>query len=111
MTLRGIERVESVGSVWFFDAANQRYMRMPNHEGPRERPEWGDSRAGACEDHVWHAASDWWACDGDRRMVICPKLFEAFWVPLVTEVLDSTFDVDEELRRRRRERDERPLSG
>jgi hypothetical protein len=101
------ESVVSVGSIWLLDEAGGRYMRMPNTEAPRERPEWGDERAGACQDGVWHGLDAWWRCDNGRRMVIAPTGESPFWVPLVDEVLDTTFDVWAEVAEHaRRERPE-----
>jgi hypothetical protein len=41
----------------------------------------------------------WWVCDDGRRMVIVPVHFDPFWVPMVHEVIDTTFDLERELRR------------
>ncbi len=87
------ERIVSVGSLWDFDALLGRYRRMPKVERPRARPEWGDERAGDCEDFVWHGLRDWWICDDGRRLVIVPASWEAFWVPMSPDVLGSTYDV------------------
>lgn len=57
----GITRIESKGSVWMIDNDLRRYCRFPKHEGPRERPEWSDERAGVLQDAIWHDfEGDWW---------------------------------------------------
>jgi hypothetical protein len=88
--VRGVARV---GSLWDFDTLLGCYRRMPKVERPRERPEWGDERAGECQDFVWHGLRDWWMCDGGRRMVIVPATWRVFWVPIVADVLDTRYDV------------------
>lgn len=54
----GATRVESIGSVWWFDEAAGEYLRLPRNEQPREHPEWSDERAGALQDAVWHPYAD-----------------------------------------------------
>ena len=87
-----MEHVEGLGSVWVFDDGASRYMRLPRMETPREHPEWGDARAGSCQDGVWHDMVGWCRVDGGRRLVIVPAVGEPFWAPLVPEVLGSTYD-------------------
>ena len=48
-----------MGSLWWIDDDLDEYMRLPKHEGPRERAEWSDERAGSLEDGVWHPMTDW----------------------------------------------------
>lgn len=50
----GSTRIESKGSIWWFDEQAREYLRLPRVEQPRERPEWSDERAGALQDAVWH---------------------------------------------------------
>jgi hypothetical protein len=47
-------RIETLGSVWFFDEDLKRYQRFPKGEKPREKPEWGNADAGVLQDGVWH---------------------------------------------------------
>jgi hypothetical protein len=47
------------GSVVWLDEAQLRYLRLPKVEGPRDRPEWSDERAGALQDAVWHPYTSW----------------------------------------------------
>ena len=87
-----LTRVVGVASVWLFDDVELVYMRLPRMEGPRERPEWGDVRAGGCQDNVWHALDDWWVTPDHRRLVVAPSGFETFWAPLDPQVCDR-FDL------------------
>ncbi len=64
----GARKIETNGSFWFFDEVNRKYLRMPKQEGPRERPEWGDERAGLLQDLVWHDYADWKVVHG--RLII-----------------------------------------
>jgi hypothetical protein len=52
-------KIESKGSIWTIDEDLKKYMRMPKHEQPREKPQWGDHRAGALQDFVWHEYEKW----------------------------------------------------
>lgn len=45
-----MQKVESLGSYWFFDTANMKYMRMPKEEKPRHFP----GQSPALDDLVWH---------------------------------------------------------
>jgi hypothetical protein len=56
----GIIRVETLGSWWLIDEVNLRYCRFPKTEGGRERPEWGDERAGMLQDAIWHEFTGRW---------------------------------------------------
>lgn len=51
--------VTTLGSDWWFDEANKEYLRMPLGATPRERPEWGDARAGALQDGTWLPYYSW----------------------------------------------------
>lgn len=64
--------VDTEGSVVWLDDANARYHRMPNTEGPRERPEWGGQDAGPLQDAVWHPMDGW---------EIGPHLHHRAWLP------------------------------
>lgn len=55
----GCVRVETKGSFWWFDESAHEYMRLPKHEAPRERPEWGGPDAGPLQDAVWHPYERW----------------------------------------------------
>jgi hypothetical protein len=87
----GVSRVVSLGSVWDFDAAASGYRRMPLREAPRERPEWGDERAGPCEDFIWHALVDAWITDDGERLVIVPVDFAAFYAPMTEDAATRSF--------------------
>lgn len=55
-------RVTTDGSVWVLDDDQNRYARMPRHEGPRKSPpgeDWGGSEAGPLEDLQWHDMASW----------------------------------------------------
>ena len=55
----GTTHVVTKGShVWLDDAAGE-YLRLPKTEGPRERAEWSDERAGPLQDAVWHPMVAW----------------------------------------------------
>lgn len=54
-----IQRIETMGSIFEIDEDDLRYRRFPKHEGPREKPEWSDERAGALQDAVWHPYIEW----------------------------------------------------
>lgn len=59
-----MDRVESLGSVWFFH--DGKYLRMPKDEAPRHdeygpRPDWS---MGALKDHEWHECESWEVIDG-----------------------------------------------
>lgn len=66
----GITRVESHGSMWMIDNDLRRYCRFPKHEGPREKPEWSDERAGKLQDAVWHDFHGDWFIDKMDRLHI-----------------------------------------
>lgn len=73
----GAQRVESVGSVWFFDDDAGEYLRMPKTEGPRGKgpngEDWGGREAGALEDLRWHPMHGWEVVPrlyGRRQLVI-----------------------------------------
>jgi hypothetical protein len=55
----GAVHVVTVGSNWWLDESTGEYLRLPLREEPRERPEWGDERAGALQDATWMAFSSW----------------------------------------------------
>ncbi len=55
----GCVKIESEGSYWWIDERSKEYMRLPKEEKPRERPEWGDERAGALQDAIWHPYEEW----------------------------------------------------
>ncbi len=59
MTRPGCVKVESKGSFWWFDERAREYLRLPKQEGPREKAEWSDQRAGALQDAVWHPYESW----------------------------------------------------
>lgn len=86
-------RVDSLGSIWRFDDDLGRYMRTPRVEAPREHPEWGDERAGPCQDFIWHELDSWWVTSDGKRLVVVPVSFGPFWVPLTPDVNDMAFDV------------------
>lgn len=77
----GALKIETNGSFWFFDEVNRKYLRMPKQEGPRERPEWGDERAGRLQDLYWHDYDRWEVINGkliihfedDDRVVFAPN--------------------------------------
>jgi hypothetical protein len=80
----GATRVESLGSVWFFDEDAREYLRMPKNEGPRSSPEgedWGGPTAGPLEDLTWHPYEQW---------AVVPKAFQDI---LVISVPDSDLGV------------------
>ena len=60
-------KVESLGSFWFFDEENLRYMRMPKTEQPRENG-WGGPDQGELQDLVWHDYITWFI-DHDHQRV------------------------------------------
>ena len=60
-------RIRTKGSMWVLDDGAGRYCRFPLDEGGRERPEWGDERAGVLRDAVWHPMLSWRLADA--RMV------------------------------------------
>lgn len=55
----GCVRIESAGSLWWIDENAKEYLRTPKVEAPRDPPEWGDERAGALQDLVWHPYDSW----------------------------------------------------
>jgi len=55
----GCTKVETRGSLWWFDDTAHEYLRLPRVEQPRERPEWSDERAGVLQDAVWHPMLGW----------------------------------------------------
>lgn len=61
-------RIETGGSIFEIDEDMDRYRRFPKNEGPREKPEWSDERAGALQDAVWHPFVKWGYRSG--RLVI-----------------------------------------
>lgn len=93
MPFAGLHVVESLGSIWWIDEVLERYWRMPKVEMPRECPEWSDSRAGACQDAVWHPLLDWWIdeADGGRLIIRTPDV--SFWAPMTEATFESTFDL------------------
>lgn len=93
----GMVRIEGLDSIWRFDDVAGRYMRTPRVEAPRERPEWGDERAGACQDFVWHDLDTWWITDDHQRLVIVPVSFPPFWAPLTANVNHRRFNLWGEL--------------
>ena len=56
----GCVKVESRGSLWWFDDMAGEYLRLPKTEKPRERSEWSDGRAGILQDGVWLPMVRWW---------------------------------------------------
>lgn len=62
-----VRRVESKGSIWLLDDGLGRYMRMPKTERPRDPAEYGDARAGALQDLVWHPMLRWFITDATMR--------------------------------------------
>ena len=101
-TVPACTRVVGPGSVWVFDDALGRYLRTPRSEAPRERAEWGDHRAGPCQDFVWHDVSEWWITDDGQRLMVVPRIWEPFWAPLAAETVETCFDLGAELHQRRR---------
>ena len=91
--MRDITRIEGLDSIWRFDAVTSRYQRTPRWERPRERPEWGDERTGACQDWVWHDLDSWWMTEDRQRLVVVPVAFLPFWAPLTAAASDEAFDV------------------
>lgn len=89
----GMVRIEGVDSIWRFDAIAALYQRTPRWERPRARPEWGDERAGSCQDWVWHELDSWWIPEDRQRLVIVPVAFLPFWAPLTAAANGETFDV------------------
>jgi len=51
--------ITTLGSFWEIDEENARYRRAPRGVGKREDPAWGDERAGALQDEVWHPYTSW----------------------------------------------------
>jgi hypothetical protein len=105
-------RVVSVASVWFFDVAERRYLRMPLAEAPRVLPDLDPRTDGACDDLVWHDYADWWVTDDRMRLVVCPTGLEPFWASLV-EGLPTLYLLDAEVARRSFDlrRSERPADS
>lgn len=64
----GAIKIETNGSLWWFDETAHQYMRLPKNELPRERAEWSDERAGVLQDAVWHPYIDYWVVT-DRAFV------------------------------------------
>lgn len=55
-------RLETEGSLWWFDDTAHKYLRMPKQEGPRKSPpgeDWGGVGAGSLQDLVWHDMVRW----------------------------------------------------
>lgn len=94
-------RIAGLASIWWFDDGRGLYMRMPRIEAPRELAEWGDVRAGPCQDFVWHGLDSWWVTADGSRLVVVPVAHEAFWAPLTQEADGHTFDLWDELVGRR----------
>ena len=88
--------VIGVNSIWHFIECANRYHRRPLT--PRERPEWGDERAGPCEDHKWHRYVHYWVTEDRRRLIIVPVGFAPFWAPLTPDATDP-FALWDELHR------------
>lgn len=51
--MRDVVRIESKGSIWFFNEIDKTYIRMPKAEKPRNNPEWGNT-PGPLQDFVPH---------------------------------------------------------
>lgn len=88
----GAVRVETVGSVWWFDETTHEYLRLPREEKPREKPEWSDERAGPLQDAVWHPYVRWETgkhpgYNPDGRLVEVPS--RDGLLPAIVRVLDD----------------------
>ena len=64
-------QIETLGSMWFIDEDQKRYLRMPKTEGPRapgwwELPEPGDP----LNDLEWHSMVDWQIAPSDLGQMI-----------------------------------------
>ncbi len=45
---------ETMGSYWWVNTDEKMYLRSTKGEIPREKPEWGNAKAGPLQDFVWH---------------------------------------------------------
>ena len=45
----GAVKIESLGSLWWFDESAHEYLRLPKQEAPRDTP-----HNGILQDGVWH---------------------------------------------------------
>ena len=55
----GSIHIVTAGSNVWLDETTMTYLRLPVNEAPRDRPEWGDHRAGPLQDNVWHPMISW----------------------------------------------------
>ncbi len=79
-------KVETKGSFFWIDEHAGEYMRLPKHEAPRERPEWGSVDAGVLQDAVWHPMNAWRIGhfpdpEGFHRCSDCPGLLIEYGEP------------------------------